>query len=215
MTFTTATSPRPKSFLQNRLLQVLSAVYAAVWVWAAIAPNFRKDWVLENILVVVGVGLAVWICRTRPLSDLSNILCAVFLVLHTVGAHYTYALVPAGEWLKHAAGLERNHYDRIIHFSFGLLIVYPLREYLMRRDVLRGGWLSLLAFAIIATCSGFYELMEWAAAVIVDPKAGAAFLGTQGDPFDSQQDQFVAFCGAILTLVVVHFTERKRARTHA
>jgi putative membrane protein len=204
---TSALSPNPRSFSENRLTQVLVAVYAAVWIWAAIDPVEFQGWMLENLLVVAAVALTVWLNRVRPLSDVSNIMCTIFMIFHTVGSHYTYSLVPFGDWLKEAGGFERNHYDRIIHFAFGLLIVYPLREVFLRIDVVDRKWLGFFAFNIIATCSGFYELIEWAAAAIVDPKAGLAFLGTQGDVFDAQKDHALALAGALITLGAVRLIE--------
>ena len=209
---TTAHTPETQPFAKNRLLQALILIYAAVWIWAAISPVSRSDWALENILIVVAVGLSAWLCRVRPLSNFSNVLVTLFLILHTVGAHYTYSLVPLGDWIKEAAGLERNPYDRVIHFGFGLLLAYPLRELLMRVHGFARKWTGFMAFLIIATCSGFYELMEWAAAAVVDPDAGTAFLGTQGDPFDSQKDQAMAFAGALITLAVTNLVERSSRR---
>ena len=214
---TTARSATIKPFLQNRLLQALIALYAGVWIWAAIAPINRADWLLENLLLVAAIGFCAWIYRTRPLSDVSSLLFTVFMIFHTVGSHYTYSLVPFGDWLKEAAHLERNHYDRIIHFSFGLLLVYPIRELLLRTDVAKSRWVGTIAFMVIATLSGFYELLEWAAAVVVDPEAGQAFLGTQGDPFDAQADHLLACIGAAITLVVTRFAEgaASAGQTHA
>jgi putative membrane protein len=205
---TTARSSSIHRFRQNRLLQTLIAIYAGVWVWAAIAPFDRSAWMLENLLVVATIGCCVWVYRTRPLSDVSSILLTVFMIFHAIGSHYTYSLVPFGDWLKEAAGLERNHYDRIIHFSFGLLLVYPIRELFLRTDVGKSRWLGVIAFMVIATLSGGYELMEWGAAVVVDPKAGQAFLGTQGDPFDAQADHLLACIGAAVTLAITRLAER-------
>lgn len=211
--FTTAETRETKRFSQNRLLQTLVLIFAVVWVWAAIAPKERSTWLLENLLIFAAVGLAIWICRVRPLSDLSNLLVVVFLIFHTVGSHYTYSLVPMGDWMKELFGFERNHYDRVIHFTFGLLIVYPMRELLGRSPSLGRKWVSVVAFMVIATFSGFYELVEWAAAAIVDPESGTAFLGTQGDEFDSQKDHALACLGAAMTLVLVQvFSKPMRAK---
>jgi putative membrane protein len=206
---TTAYTEHPYPFLKDRTLQAVAGAYAVVWVWAAIAPYDRTDWVLENLLVFAAIGFSVWLQRTRPLSDLSWILMAVFMVFHSVGSHYTYSLVPMGDWLKEALGLERNHYDRVIHFSFGLLITYPIWELARRSAITHRRWAGFFAFAIISTCSGIYELIEWAAAVIVDPEAGLAFLGTQGDPFDSQKDHVLALAGSLLALAIMRISHGK------
>jgi len=170
----------------------------------------RSDWLLENILVVAGVGTAIWVYRARPLSAVSSILLTAFMMLHSVGSHYTYSLVPAGDWLKTIFGFERNHYDRVIHFGFGFLLVYPVREMLLRKDAALKKWAGLLAFTIIGTCSGIYEQMEWFAAATVDPASGQAFLGTQGDVFDSQKDECLAMLGALVALLITRLAESRR-----
>jgi putative membrane protein len=204
---TTAGSTRLKPFAQNRLLQGLIGAFAVLWVWSAINPAETQTWLLENILVVAAIAGGVWIVRRQPLSDVSYLLCAAFLMMHVVGSHYTYSLVPFGEWMKIALGFERNHYDRLIHFGFGLLLTYPLRELLVRMKAFGGRWPGVVAFLIVSTASGAYELMEWLAAVIVDPEAGTAFLGTQGDEFDSQKDHALACGGALITLVLTRIAE--------
>jgi len=211
---TTAQSTKLQPFSKNRLIQVLLLLYGAVWIWAAINPAEFHTWLLENLLVVAAAIFAIWLYRVRPLSDLSSVLSLIFMVFHAVGSHYTYSLVPLGDWLKDWAGLERNHYDRIIHFSFGLLITYPVRELLQRAEITRSTWVGFFAFAIISTASGIYELIEWLAAAIVDPEAGTAFLGTQGDPFDSQKDHALALVGSLMTLMLTWIGEHafKRGR---
>jgi len=209
MQLTTARSGTPKPFLKNPLLLSLAAICAAVWVWAAIGVEDRNTWMLENLLVLVGLVLIV---RMKQLSDLSNLLLAVFFVLHTVGAHYTYSHVPFGQWMQEAFDLERNHYDRVVHFSWGLLLTYPIREIVMRKSGLRAFGSLFFTATIIATCSEVYELIEWGAMQIVDPKAGLEFLGTQGDAFDAQKDTGLALIGAIITLSAIALLEKKRGR---
>lgn len=208
----TAQTPDLVPFTRNRLAQALVGIYAVVWIWAAIKPLFFSDWLLENLLVFAGVVFATWLYRRCLICDVSSIMVFLFLGLHTVGSHYTYSMVPLGDWLKEVVGSDRNHYDRIIHFTFGLLITYPVRELLLRRGVASPRWGGFIAFTVIATSSGIYELMEWIAAVVVDPEAGAAFLGTQGDPFDSQKDHVLALIGALVALAVTRFAEKTPAR---
>ena len=128
MTFTVSTMRVRANFRENRLLQILVAWYLVLWVVLAIHPLDRHDWRLENILVCAAVVLMSGTYRVFPLSDLSYILVTVFMSLHTIGAHWTYSEVPLGYWLKDAFGFSRNHFDRIVHFSFGLLMAYPIRE---------------------------------------------------------------------------------------
>jgi len=199
---TTASDRILRPFRHNRLLQRLTALFVIVWLVGAIAPVNRFDWFLENILVFVAVGLLGYFYRTRPLSDLSYTLIALFLMLHTIGSHYTYAMAPPGFWLQDALTLERNHFDRIIHFSFGVLGFYPIREVLFRY-VGTGLHLSaFVAFTIIATSSVVYEIIEWIVAVLVSPEAAMAYLGTQGDAFDAQKDSALAIAGVFFGLVL-------------
>ena len=208
MTITTAQWQTLPRLRENRLQQALAAVCGAVWIWAAVSPVSRFDWFLENLLVFTDVALLVWIYRRRPLSDVASIMIALFFVLHVVGSHYTYSLVPLGDWLKDAMGLERNHYDRVVHFTFGLLLAYPIRELLRRAGTVRAAWAAVFAFTILASCSGLYEVMEWLVGAVVDPQAGMAFLGTQGDVFDSQKDAALATLGTIIALGITELAER-------
>ncbi len=207
---TTATSFVARDFRGNRVLQVLAAVCAAVWIWAAIEPVYRTDWFLENILLVAAVGMLVLIYFKHPLSQMAHMLIAIFFILHTVGAHYTYAEAPWGEWLKSAFDTERNHYDRVVHGSFGLLLAYPIRELLIRGVRLKNHASYFLTFIIIAASSEVYEISEWLTAEIVSPEAAYAFLGTQGDPFDAQKDSSLALLGALTALGITYLLERPR-----
>ena len=195
----------------NRLLQGLIVAYLIIWVALAISPRDRSDWLLENLLVFVAVGFLVATYRILPLSNLSYLLIAVFLALHAVGAHYTYEHSAPGYWLKDLLGWQRNHFDRIVHFAFGLLLVYPIREALMRVVKMNGFWSYFIPFVVIKAASSFYELMESWVAQIVSPELGAAYLGTQGDVWDAQQDMTAAMVGALLGLVLLFvMTRRKR-----
>ncbi len=198
----TATDRVLVPFPRNRPLQGLTAVYALAWLAAAVAPLNRFDWFLENLLVLLGVGLLGYFYRTRPLSDLSYILIAAVLILHALGAHYTYSKVPPGFWLQDFLGQERNHFDRFVHLSFGLLIVFPVREILLRYTGAGRGLSGFAAFTVIATSSLVYETIEWVAALIIRPEAAMAFLGTQGDVFDAQKDSTLAVAGALLGLAL-------------
>ncbi|GAB4354213.1 MAG: DUF2238 domain-containing protein [Kiloniellaceae bacterium] len=207
---TTAADPAKADFVRNRLLQGLTLAYAIWWLALAIAPYNRFDWFLENLLVVVFVGLLAATYRRFPLSDLSYLLIAVFLALHAVGAHYTYSKAPVGGWMGDVLGWERNHYDRAVHFLFGLLCAYPLRETVMRAAAVAGWRAGLLALAVAMAFSSGYEMLEWGAAMLLDPEAGMAFLGTQGDVFDAQKDTTLATLGAVIALILAPLAERRR-----
>jgi putative membrane protein len=184
---------------ERRLLHVLCVCYAIAWITAAIEPVKRSDWLLENLLVFAFVPTLIFAYRRLPLSDFSYILIFLFLVMHTAGAHYTYAEVPLGYWLKDMFHLERNHFDRIVHFSFGIM-AYPIREVLMRTMRARGFWAWLLPMAITVSFSGFFEIIEAVIAMLVNPELGAAYLGLQGDVWDAQKDMGLAMLGALLTV---------------
>jgi putative membrane protein len=197
---TTAGSAITADFGENHLLQLLTGVYAVVWTAAAIAPVYRFDWFLENLLVVLAVGLLAASYRAFPLSNLSYLLITLFLSLHTLGAHYTYSETPFGFWLQEVFGLARNPYDRLVHFGFGLIMVYPAREVLLRSLGAGGLRVDLLAFAVMLAFSSLYEMIEWITALVISPEAALAFLGTQGDVFDAQQDTLLAAAGTLLGL---------------
>lgn len=184
----------------RRLLLGLLLGYGLLWLWLAVEPVNRRDWLLENVLALSGVGLLLLTYRRFQFSNLSYGLIAVFLTLHAIGAHYTYAEVPFGSWLKDALHLSRNPFDRIVHFAFGLLLVYPLRELLMRLAHIRGFWSYYLPASAILAQSGLFEVIEAMVAMIVSPELGALYLGTQGDEWDAQKDMMAAFVGALIAL---------------
>ncbi len=200
MTFTTSTMRVQANFRKNRLLQILLAWYVLFWIVMAASPLDRTDWVLENILVFAALGLLVGTYKIFPLSDLSYILITFFMTLHTIGSHWTYAQVPLGFWIQEAFGLSRNHFDRIVHFCFGLLMAYPIREVFLRVASVRGFWAYYLPFDVALAFSGAYEIMEWLVAAMVAPEAGDAWLGTQGDIWDAQKDMGLAAVGAFVSM---------------
>jgi len=208
----TATSHIKPGFGRNRLLQALVAWYAIIWVITAIDPVFPDDWLLENILALIAVACLVLTYRKFPLSDLSYLMITAFMTLHAVGAHYTYAEVPLGEWMQSAFGFARNHYDRLVHFSFGLLLAYPVREVFLRVASTRGIWAYYLPLDVTLAFSALYEIVEWLVAATVAPEAGDAYLGTQGDIWDAQQDMLAAGIGALLCMIITAVVRRQRGR---
>lgn len=192
--------PHVAPFARNRFLQALLAGYGALWIALAIAPSYRSDWLLENLLVFAFWAALVATHRRFAFSNLSWLAIALFLALHAVGAHYTYSETPLGFRMQEVFGWSRNHYDRLVHFAFGLLLTYPMREIALR--VLRvrplWGWLLPLLAALSMSCA--YELVEAWIAWIVSPELGTAYLGTQGDEWDAQRDMTWAFAGAAVAL---------------
>jgi putative membrane protein len=150
--------------------------------------------------------------RKFPFSDLSYLLIAIFMTLHAVGAHHTYSEVPVGFWLKDALGLSRNHFDRIVHFAFGLLLAYPIRELLIRRAGAHDPWSYVLAVTVVQACSDLFEIIESWVALIVEPDLGNAYLGTQGDEWDAQRDMTAAFTGAVLAALATYAFAKSSTR---
>jgi len=195
-------------FAENRPLQGMLVWLVGLWLVTAVNPFNRFDWLLENLLVFIYGALLVFSYRRFAFSNLSYGLFTVFLSLHLVGAHYTYSETPFGFRLQDWLDLSRNHYDRIVHFSFGLLLAYPFRELLMRAAGVHRSWSYLLVLVTVLGFSGFYEALEGLVAMIVSPELGAAYLGTQGDQWDAQKDTGLAFAGALLTMLLVWTRER-------
>ncbi len=189
-------------------LLVIFIVYAALW---AIRPHSYSNWLLENALTFVAVAFLVWSYRRLPLSNVSYTLIFLFLCLHTVGAHYTYSRVPLDAWLGAVTGKttgelfgwERKNFDRVVHFCYGLLISYPVREVFMRVARARGFWSYYLPLDLTMSFSMLYELLEWAVAVRFGGEAGQNYLGAQGDPWDAHKDMALATLGALVTMTLV------------
>ena len=191
----------------RRFLIILSALYAGWWIFWAISPRYRTDWWLENVLVIFVIGFLLVSGRWFVFSRLSYVLTFVFTCLHTLGAHYTYSEVPYDAWIQRATGWspdaafgwDRNHFDRAIHFLYGLLITWPYREaFYFAVTPRRQFWSYLLTLGFSMATSLLYELLEWAAAVLYGGELGMAFLGTQGDVWDAHRDMLLASVGALL-----------------
>ena len=194
----------------QRWLLVLGALFVLVWTALAIAPLDRKDWALENALVIFIVPVLVLSRKKLPLSRISYTAIFIFLCLHEVGAHYTYAKVPYDAWfssmtgstLNGFLGLERNHFDRLAHFSFGFLLAYPIREVFLRVADVRGVWGYYLPLDVTMATSMLFELFEWGAAELFGGDLGVAYLGTQGDVWDAHKDMALAMLGAIIAMLL-------------
>lgn len=206
----TSTTKKSTAFAKNRFQQALALWYVVVLVATSIAPLDRHDWLLENLLVVAALAVLIGTYRVFPLSDLSYLLITAFLTLHAVGAHYTYAQVPLGFWIQHALGLSRNHFDRIVHLSFGLLLAYPIREVFLRVANARGFWAYYLPLDVTLAFSALYEIMEMVIATLVAPGTGDAWLGTQGDVWDPQKDMGLAALGALLCMCITALIRKLR-----
>src|SRR6184192_2033907 len=174
---------------QNKFVSGLAALCAVVWVLATLAFAHRR----------------------LQLSNASYIFIALFVILHTIGAHYTYAKMPIGLWAKDFFGFSRNHADRVAHFGFGFFLAFPVRELLLRFGGIRRGWSFWLPPAIILAISGFFEILESIVAEIIAPGKGVEWLGGQGDEWDAQNDMLSALLGAFVMMAGIALTSRKKS----
>nr|MBI3613419.1 DUF2238 domain-containing protein [Nitrospirota bacterium] len=179
----------------------LLAWYVLFSIWMADAPVDPQFWMVASILPVVLVGFLAATHRTFPLSNLSYLLITLFLTLHTIGAHYTYAQVPVGSWAETALVLSRNPFDRLVHFCFGLLLTYPVLEVLVRFLSVSGFVSYYVSVMTPLGLSGLWEIVESWVAQAVSPEEGIAYLGSQGDIWDAQRDIAAALYGALLCLI--------------
>ncbi|MGD9599056.1 MAG: DUF2238 domain-containing protein [Steroidobacteraceae bacterium] len=194
----------------GRYALTLLALWFLLWLPLAFDPFDRNDWLLENALLVAAIALLAVTWRPFPLSRTSYTLIFVFLCLHTIGAHYTYAQVPYDAWSQRVLGVpldaflgwERNNFDRVVHCSYGLLLAYPIRELFLRVAAVKGFWGYFLPLDLTMSTSALYEIIEWAAALLFGGGLGAAFLGTQGDEWDAQKDMALASLGALIAMSV-------------
>lgn len=185
----------------------LLAGVICVFLWSGWSPKDRLTWVLEVFPVIGAVPILLATRRRFPLTILAYGLIAVHATILMVGGRYTYAEVPLFNWIRDAFHLARNHYDRLGHFAQGFVPAIVSREVLLRKTALRrGGWLFFLVTCVCLAISAVYEIFEWSAAA-TSGSAADAFLGTQGDPWDTQKDMLFAGIGAIvgqLTLASAH-----------
>lgn len=184
----------------------LLGAFGIVFVALGIAPKYREDWLLENVLVFVAVPALVLAWRNLRFSRGAYGCLFAFFVLHEVGAHYTYSEVPYDAWsvaltghsVSEAFGFERNHYDRLVHFLYGVLLMPATVELFRAKAPPRGIWLLLMPVFFIMAHSVLYETIEWLAAEVFGGDLGQAYLGTQGDVWDAQKDSALATLGALL-----------------
>jgi putative membrane protein len=182
----------------------LIIAFSIVWVWSAINPVFPHDWLIENYLIFFFVPLILIFGYYFKLSKVSYTLITLFLILHVIGSHYTYSEVPFGDTLQNWLGAERNMYDRMVHFCFGFLLFYPVREVFMRLAKVEGFWAYLLPIDLVGSLSAIYEIVEWLAVrAVSNPAAGVAFLGSQGDIWDAQKDMLMALTGSAVAALIV------------
>jgi len=208
MNFSIAISDYRVPFSKNPLLITMTALFFLLWISTFTGTTNMSNWLLENALVFLAICVFFLTYRWMKFSDLTYLLLFIYLCLHVYGAKYTYSENPFGFWLMETFGFERNHYDRIVHFSFGFLLAYPMRE-LFLVGLKYPPWVAwLLPIEITMSISALYELIEWGVADLFFPEQGIAYLGTQGDIWDAQKDIMLAFSGAILATSMVSLIKK-------
>jgi putative membrane protein len=212
MTF--ATSPYRIKFVHNTFLVMLCVLFACIWIWSLLHTSDAGNWVMENSTVALFVAALIYSYAYFKFSDLSYLMFFAFLLLHLYGSQYSYPQNPLGEWVQALTGSARNPYDRIVHFCFGLLLAYPMRElslnYIKTSPTL--SWIMPLVFSL--AFGAFYEVIEWLLATNVSPRQSADFLGMQNDSWDAQKDMVLAFvgsfCGVTLISICKKFAVQKK-----
>ena len=203
----------------DRYPAILLSVFIVIWAALAIAPWYRQDWLLENLLVFIAVPLLAATSRSLRFSNHAYTCLFVFFVLHVIGAHFTYSEVPWREWFNvtGAGGTSgRNHYDRFVHFSYGVLMFPAVWELFAARSSPQRIWRYVMPVTFLLSHSVVYEMIEWGAAEVFGGDLGVAYLGTQGDEWDAQKDMAMAAAGTLtgllLTLVLSRIATRVPAR---
>lgn len=179
--------------------KLIYGIYIAVWIVMAINPKYPQDWLVENILVFLFFPFIVWMDRHHQFSTAALIMLLIFASLHSLGSHYTYSEMEHFDVITRFLGFERNHFDRLVHFLFGLLLFRIIFE-MAAPHISSVKTALLFTLTLIVSISTVYEMLEWLAAIILHPELGTAFLGTQGDEWDAQKDTLCALTGALINL---------------
>ncbi len=196
---------------RGRYVAILAGLLGLVVLRSGIGAAKPVTWLMENALVVLLFLPLVFSYKKMPLSRFSYTLIFLFTCLHETGAHWTYARVPYDDWwqslfgvtLNSVLGFERNNFDRLVHFSYGFLLAYPIREIFLRVASVKGFWGYFLPLDFTMSTSMIYELIEWGTALVVGSNAGNDFLGSQGDVWDSHKDMAMASLGALLAMTII------------
>lgn len=182
----------------------LLITFIIIWVFLAINPIDRHNWFVENVILIIFLLILLSTYHWFKFSNTSYTLIFIFAILQTIGAHYTYSLVPM-DWISNLFNFERNNFDRIVHFSFGLLLAFPFREFLIKTSEIKTKfWTYYFPVEMAFGTGAVYEIIEWLYAINSSPEASHAFLGSQGDIWDAQVDMFLAGIGAIVSMFLTY-----------
>jgi putative membrane protein len=204
MPLTTASSIYRTNLGSNRFIWLLASIFFIYWVYGWLYCINLEDWIIENLLVVICLSILVATRNWHRFSDVSYLCIFIFVMLHLYGAFYAYTHNNFGAWLKSEFHLWRNPYDRIVHFSFGLLLAYPFRELLINkfRASARLAW--LIPIEIAFSFGTIFELIEWGVAASTDKETGESYVATQGDVWDAHKDIALAAVGAAVSMLITY-----------
>lgn len=211
-TISTASQPFRKPFAENRFLFALSISFLALWFYMYFNCINTTDWFIENILVFIFAIYAIFSYRRFVFSDASYFFFFLFLLVHIFGAMYAYTQNPVGEYFQNKYSLWRNPYDRVVHFSFGFLLAYPLHDFLLNKLNVKGRWQYLLPIEITLSLASIFELIEWLVAEVTTKETGETYVATQGDVWDAHKDIALAVVGAAITMFVLYVYRKQKTR---
>ena len=205
-------------FPRDRYQQALFLLFLAFFTGSCVKPPYLQFLLMQHVPTILAALLLGYLSNRFPISRLSFTAIILFLMLHTLGARYLYSYVPYDAWSEKLFGINitkmfgfrRNHYDRLVHFLYGLLLAVPIQEFERRHLRLSVPLSSVLAVECILATSAAYEILEWLVAVIFTPEWADSFIGQQGDIFDGQKDTALATAGAVLSIVLLAATNRWR-----
>lgn len=198
--------------LKRNYPKILLVIYLVIWIVLAISPKYRSVWIDENILTVLFMGLLVLTYRKFRLSNTSYTLLFIFMILHSIGGHYSYSENPLFDSFKEMFGWERNHYDRVVHFLFGVILFIPIYEIINRIFLVPKGWRALIVtFFVIAALKGIFEVIEYGyVAVRNNSLTVTNYLGEQGDSLDAIKDIGLGMVGALISWAIIGIKNKMR-----
>ena len=198
-------------FKKENYPKVLLILFLIIFLISAVNPNYMIVWVYENIITIVFLFLLIITYKKFKFSNLTYTLLFILLVLHAIGSHYSYSEMPLFDLIKDNFNLERNNYDRLVHFLFGFIFYFPVYEIISRKFKIKSFWVCLIAFLIITGFKGIYEIIEYVSILISkNDVIGTNFLGMQGDQWDAQKDMILGMIGALLAWIFIWIKDKFR-----
>ena len=187
---------------------ILLGIFLLILIWSSINPHYRSVWFSEHIVTIVILGVLLLTYKKFKFSNSSYAFIFFFLVINTIGSHYSYSEVPLFNLIKETFELSRNHYDRVAHFLYGFLFFFPFQEFISRKLKVKVDWIYLLTLLVVVGTKGLYEILEFASVFLFSKSTSAGFLGMQGDMWDAQKDMFLGTVGAGLSWLILWFKEK-------